>query len=219
MGPSGLIERRLLVAATLATAVTAVLLVLDRVLAGDGQAGWMIVNLGLAWIPLALAVVLARWLRGGVAWPLVAPLAVVWVLFLPNAPYVVTDLVHLDGAGRAALALDGLALGALALTGLLLFGAIVVRVESAVRARGGPRVARWVVPACVWLASLGIYLGRVLRWNSWEPITDPLGLVASLPRDLDHAGAWVTALVVVGSLGVFLELADRSLRRAAGASR
>jgi uncharacterized membrane protein len=138
---------------------------------------WMLWNLILAAIPLLLAVPLFRHQgRRGPGWWL--GLGVV-VLFLPNAPYVVTDLVHLRGdvvrAGTDGAVVGGVlpAYAAFVAAGFLLYTLVLreagrfLQAESLGRWRPGMEVAVHLVCA------VGVVLGRVARLNSWEPVTDP----------------------------------------------
>src|SRR4051794_12309899 len=80
---------------------------------------FLVWNLGLAWVPLALALGIDRLRRhGGHAVPALA-LGAVWLVFVPNAPYIVTDVVHLE-AGSRTLPVDALVIGAFSAVGVLL---------------------------------------------------------------------------------------------------
>lgn len=176
-----------------------VLLGVRLAIAPDRDLGWLAWNLGLAWIPVALGWAILRAARTAPRLVLL-PAAVVWILFLPNAPYLMTDLVHLRGTADRVPVLDLAMFGAFALTGLLLFVVSVVAVQEAARLRLGHRAVRGLVPACIWLSSVGIYLGRVLRWNSWDLLDDP---VARLDGLLGHLGDPTTlAVAVVFTVGV-----------------
>src|SRR3954452_18414503 len=101
--------------------------------------------------------------------PALAVLGALWLAFFPNAPYIVTDFVHLSRDPLAPLWFDGLTIGAFAATGLLLGLGSLYLVQSAVRRELG-----WVVvSAALVLGSVGIYLGRFVRLNSWDFFTNP----------------------------------------------
>lgn len=144
----------------------------------------LIWNLFLAWIPFVLAVaVYDRWRRHGAAAVLLA-LGALWLLFFPNAPYIVTDYVHLERTADAPYWYDAVTVSAFAWTGLLLGFASLFLMQTVVRQWRGV-VSGWVFAgAALALGSLGIYLGRFLRLNSWDAVEHP----GVLPRIL-HAAA------------------------------
>lgn len=135
-------------------------------------------NLFLAWIPFVIAVgVAALHARGGPR-ALLWLLGVGWLLFLPNAPYILTDFIHLGRVGGAPLWFDAALIGTFAFAGLALgLGSLLV-VHHVVEARAG-RLAGWAVAvSSLGLSAIGVYLGRFPRFNSWDVLTNPDGLVA-----------------------------------------
>jgi uncharacterized membrane protein len=114
--------------------------------------------------------------RGGPR-PLLWVLGAGWLLFLPNAPYILTDFIHLGRAGGAPLWFDAALIGTFATTGLALgLGSLLV-VHHVVEARAG-RVVGWAVAlSSLVLSAIGIYLGRFPRFNSWDVVTNPHTLV------------------------------------------
>jgi uncharacterized membrane protein len=130
-------------------------------------------NLLLAWIPFALALVVYDRSRSNVLTPTLAAVGVLWLLFLPNAPYIVTDLKHIGRGGDVLVLYDVLLLSAAAWTGLLL-GLTSLFLMHAVARRLVGAVSAWVlVVGALTLSSFGIYLGRVQRWNSWDVFVRP----------------------------------------------
>lgn len=139
---------------------------------------FLVWNLFLAWIPFVLALGVAAVHRWGGPRPLLWVLGGVWLLFLPNAPYILTDFIHLGRVGGAPLWFDAALIGTFAATGLVLGLVSLLVVHRVVEARGG-RVLGWVVAVgSIVLSAIGIYLGRFVRVNSWDVLTDPHGLVA-----------------------------------------
>jgi uncharacterized membrane protein len=142
-------------------------------------------NLFLAWIPLVLALLLydRRVRRAGLAVP--TGIGLLWLLFFPNAPYIVTDFEHLTGStGEKRFWFDGALIGTAAATGLLLGFVSLYLLQAIVRRAVGVRYA-WVFAfATLALGSVGVYLGRVLRWNTWDVFLRPGSLAAHLARAL-----------------------------------
>lgn len=161
---------------------------------------WMTWNLILAFIPAVLAVVLlARPHRRTAGWWLgVAAL----VAFLPNAPYVVTDLIHLRRDAAAATGDGVLVFGILPLyAGFVLAGftAYLVCTELVAREvrRVRPAVGRWVVELAVHaLCAVGIVLGRISRLNSWDTVLQPAGTLERAFATLTWRGAPLAFLAV-----------------------
>lgn len=134
-------------------------------------------NLFLAWVPFVLALALAVvHVRRGPRLLLWA-LGTGWLLFLPNAPYILTDFIHLGRLRGAPLWFDAALIGIFAGVGLALGLVSLLIVHSVVEARAG-RVVGWVfATGALLLSAIGVYLGRFPRFNSWDVITDPSGLV------------------------------------------
>jgi len=103
-----------------------------------------------------------------------------WLAFLPNAPYIVTDFMHLRPRPLVPLWYDIAILASCAGTGLLLAYTSLADVQG-VLARKFSQFAGWVLAAVVLvLSGFGIYLGRFLRWNSWDALSSPLELLADI---------------------------------------
>jgi len=170
-----------LVAASL-FCVALVLLRLEQ--SGSTKFTGLIWNLFLAWIPFLLAVaVYDGWRRKRGRGSLVV-LGAVWLLFFPNAPYIVTDFVHLERTADAPYWFDAITVSAFAWTGVLLGFASLFLMQTVVRQWRGV-VSGWIFAgAALALGSLGIYLGRFLRLNSWDALEHP----SVLPR-IAHAVA------------------------------
>jgi len=160
------------------------LVVLRMIESGSSDFSGLIWNLFLAWIPFALAVaVYDGWRRKRARGTLVV-LGALWLLFFPNAPYIVTDFVQLERTADAPYWYDAVTVSAFAWTGVLLGFASLFLVQTVVRQWRGV-VAGWVFAAvALALGSLGIYLGRFLRLNSWDALEHP----SVLPR-IVHAVA------------------------------
>ena len=162
---------------------------------------WMTWNLVLATIPAVLAVWLfARPHRRSIAWW--AGVAV-FALFLPNAPYVITDLIHLR-TDAAAAASDGVVVfgvlplyGAFVAAGVLAYLVCTELVGREVRSVR-PDVPRWAVDMALHLlCALGIVLGRIARLNSWDTLTAPAGTAEKVFTTLTWRGAPVAFVIVL----------------------
>ena len=133
-------------------------------------------NLVLAWVPFVFAAIaysLAS-ARRAVLYVLIVAAAIVWLAFFPNAPYILTDFLHLGSMGDIVPGwFDVLMLYWFAWTGLML-GIVSLYLMQEIVARGVGMWAGWVfVVVAAGLGSFGIYLGRFLRWNSWDIVRRP----------------------------------------------
>ncbi len=170
---------------------------------GDNRR-WMAWNMLLAAVPAVLAVVLFRvrarrsplWWCGVVA----------FVLFLPNAPYVITDLIHLRGDVAATRSNTVVAAGILPVyaafvaAGLAAYAFALDRFVPYV-SRAYPAVpASVVAPAAHLLCAAGIVLGRVARLNSWDTVTAPVGTLERVAATLSWRWAPVALLVMFAAV-------------------
>ena len=135
-------------------------------------------NLFLAWVPLLFAVIWANRLRYGSLkiWKTVV-LFCLWLLFFPNAPYLITDLVHLNNRFNPAIWADTLQLFSCAFTGLILGIYSLHIVHRSLSSRMNSMSSWSIIVASLVLSGFGIYLGRVQRWNSWDLFTNPIALL------------------------------------------
>lgn len=106
----------------------------------------------------------------------------IWILFFPNAPYILTDLYHLKQHLTMPLWYDILLILSYAWTGLL-FGLLSLRdLDSILEKWISKRNRILLIVGLLFLSAFGIYLGRFLRWNSWDLINNP----QTLMRDIAH---------------------------------
>ena len=177
-----MLQRRLLSICVVTSAIAVGVLAVYRIAAGSGDLDYLYWNLALAWVPLVAALALDDVRSTPLSLQL--PLLAIWLAFFPNAPYLVTDLIHIDPQDHTAIGILGDAgLVSVAPVGLALGFSSLMLVERSVRDRFGSRLALTVAVLSLVLASLGIYLGRVIRLNSWDLLTRPR-LVGSVLHQL-----------------------------------
>jgi uncharacterized membrane protein len=167
---------------------------------------WMHWNLFLAWLPMLCALAAYNLYReqSRLSWLLAAGCAFVWLLFFPNAPYIVTDILHLQDRGDVPLWFDVLLFVSFAWTGVFLGLASLVLMQSLVRRAAGPLVG-WVFAfGALVLGGVGIYVGRFLRWNSWDVLYRPTGMLATTVDALIHPWDHVHAVVFSTTFSLFL---------------
>ncbi|HZV36415.1 MAG TPA: DUF1361 domain-containing protein [Verrucomicrobiae bacterium] len=144
-------------------------------------------NLFLAWLPLVFAMGVHHLHRSGERHSLrLAALALLWLLFFPNAPYIFTDLVHMGTYFRMAFWLDLSLVLLVAMTGFLVGFVSLYLMHSVVIERFGKLTGWTFILVVAWLTGFGVYLGRFLRLNSWDALVHPLGVTHSIHRLATH---------------------------------
>ncbi len=188
-------------------------------------ADWYLLwNLFLAWIPLVLAYFLVQRVRQGSwsDWPAIG-LSLAWLLFLPNSFYMVSDFIHLQDMPRTYILFDSLMFSAFIITGLILGYTSLYMVQSQLRRRLSAWQTGLFITGLLLLCSFAIYLGRDLRWNSWDVLVNPAGILFDISErvidPLAHPQAFsVTTMffVFLSSLYWALWLMVRTARSSAG---
>jgi uncharacterized membrane protein len=181
----------------------------------DHNGFWMVQNTILAWIPVVLAIPLFRVWESGRP-PRRTPLwwtgLTLFVLFLPNAPYVVTDLVHLR-ADVHRLGPDGpVATTVLPVYALLVVSGFLAYYLALAQlghhlGRVGLAPHRTAITVGLHaLVALGILVGRWSRLNSWQPLTAPRDAASRVVDVLSWSAApvLVLTLFVVTAVGHFV---------------
>lgn len=168
-----------LVASLVVMSLTGVLLLFIRIASSDStRYSFLIWNLFLAVIAPLLAWWLVdrlkkqRWLQ-----PKQILLTIAWLLFLPNSFYLLTDFVHLRETFEASLLYDIVMISSFAISGLIFGYLSIFLVHKALIKRLGQKTS-WQIISLVFIAcSFAIYLGRFTRWNTWDILLKPAGLL------------------------------------------
>lgn len=135
-------------------------------------------NLFLAWIPLLLSsFVLAFSIRSKIS---LIFIIVVWILFFPNSPYILTDLFHLRARNEIPIWYDLIVILSYAWTGLICGFISLNDIEKRLSDYGKRNVINGVIVFFLFMSSFGVYLGRFLRWNSWDVLNNPFGLFSDI---------------------------------------
>jgi uncharacterized membrane protein len=161
-------------------------------------------NLALAWIPVVLALVVYDRSRAGAPRLTLVTIGGLWLLFLPNAPYLVTDLKHIEAGAGVPVWYDVVLLASAAWAGLVLGFLSLYLMQAVVRRFAGATIAWIFVGAALVLSSLGIYIGRFLRLNSWDVFVQPGSLLADVGRGLINPLDYPRPLAVTALFTSFL---------------
>jgi uncharacterized membrane protein len=145
--------------------------------------GFLAWNLFLAWLPLIFALLACEEYRTGSGRKgRFLCLATAWLLFFPNAPYIFTDLIHLTTRAYGPFWVDMVLILLCAFTGLVL-GFVSLFLMQGVVTRLWGRAGSWLfVAAVAGLSGFGIYVGRFLRFNSWDVLLKPLAVSRGIGR-------------------------------------
>lgn len=166
----------------------------------------------LAWIPLCIALWLERILARSL-WSSWRALVVtfLWLLFLPNAFYMISDFIHIQEAGRVDLLYDVVMFSSFIFNGVMIGFLSLYIVHWELAKRLASRSAAILIGAILLLCSFAIYIGRELRWNSWDILTNPASLLFDVSERFiniqNHPGAYTTTLsffVLLGSIYLVL---------------
>jgi uncharacterized membrane protein len=161
---------------------------------------FLVWNLFLAWLPFLISAGFKK-MQYKQKWQQVLAFFI-WLLFFPNALYIVTDLIHLDLETTVPKWFDAILLFTSCITGLLMAFVSLIRVEKYLSYHFSNRVVNAQVIFILFAASFGVYLGRFLRWNSWDIVGNPFALLFSIVQrfifPLQHLQTWgVTVMLTI----------------------
>ncbi|MEM9143715.1 MAG: DUF1361 domain-containing protein [Bacteroidota bacterium] len=126
-----------------------------------------------------------------------------WLLFLPNSPYIITDLVHLHNEHSILVWLDLFLVFVFALLGLL-FGLLsLMDMHDFIQIRLSRKATALAIAVLCFLCGYGVYLGRFLRFNSWDILTKPLFLAQQIVQSLVEPKVLAMSLAFGGLFWVF----------------
>lgn len=187
------------------TAASVALLLLDAFATRRFVYTYMVWNLLLAWIPFLLSLCLTRMLQYRLwsSWPALG-LSAAWIVFLPNSFYMVSDFIHLADATSASIMFDTVVLTSFILLGLVLGASSLYAVHRALLHRLSDRNAVAIIIAVLILSSVAIYIGRDLRWNSWDLLFNPAGVAFDVSERLLHPSQYGQVIGIVGPFFVLL---------------
>ena len=150
-------------------------------LSGSGGYIFLIWNLFLAWLPyLSSLWALSLHKRYPRQWAVLLLPGLLWLAFFPNAPYLITDFWHLASRPPIPVWYDIGLLSAFAWAGLFLAVFSLRIMQTLVRDFTGPAASWLFVAGVAGLSGLGVYLGRFLRWNSWDLLINPQAVLADV---------------------------------------
>jgi len=169
-------------------------------------------NLFLAFVPWVVSSVVILYPRLQTKKSVIGLMLFSWLLFFPNAPYILTDLFHLRLKTAMPIWYDLVLILSFAWTGLL-FGLLSLwDIEKILKKTVSGKWTALMSVVFLFAGSFGIYVGRYLRWNSWDIITEPMGIVMDIAHrfafPMEHPRTWGMTLF----LGLLLNMIYWSMR-------
>jgi len=162
-----------------------------------------VLNLGLAWIPfiLSLAIyVTSLWSQ--IFNPFDLVLLLIWFFFYPNAIYLITEVHHFRDESDVPLWFDTIAILSLVFTGILLSSYSLLIIHYLLREVVPGGWSWFVIVGYVFLANFGIFVGRYMRFNSWDVVARPVTLLRQVLETLLLRWREVSAYTLL--FGVFV---------------
>ncbi len=183
----------MLVALLFGTMISTAMVFMRGIYSGQLLYKFLVWNLILAWLPLIFSWLVYRF-RQKITLSLTFGL--LWLLFFPNAPYLVTDLIHLRYSSSVPLWFDAIMVFSFALIGLLL-GLLSLYLMQIVVSNRFSRAIGWLFAvASLSLSSYGVYIGRFLRWNSWDIFSQPVIVFNDIVTSLVHPQMFLKTVTV-----------------------
>lgn len=129
-----------------------------------------------------------------------------WLLFLPNAPYLLTDIFHFKERPPIPMWFDLMLVVSGAWNGILFCMISLFRVEKFLKTCTNTRLVNILMFLLLIPCGYGIYIGRYLRYNSWDIVTNPAGLIRTSTHHLHHPlqslNVWMFTFVFAAFLGI-----------------
>ena len=167
-------------------------------------------NLFLAFIPWFVSMILI--IKKQINKLLLVFLIFSWLIFFPNAPYILTDLFHLTPRSFPPIWYDLILILSYAWTGLMFGFVSLINIETILIEHINTKLVSLFSTVVLFVASFGIYLGRYLRWNSWDIISNPFGIFTDILERLaspfDYPKAWGVTIL----MGLMLNMMYLSIK-------
>jgi uncharacterized membrane protein len=174
------------------------LIVVRFIYSGKHAFIFLVWNLFLAWIPFTISGYFKEMEKAAIAKQLL--LFSAWLIFFPNALYIVTDLIHLDQETSVPKWYDAVLLFSAAAIAVIMAFVSLLRLEKYLLLRFDRRAMEIIVFSVLFLGSFGVYLGRFLRWNSWDILSNPFGLLSAIGDrilfPLHHLQTWGITVIL-----------------------
>jgi uncharacterized membrane protein len=204
----------------LSASVSVGLYVARMLVAGTPRYSFLVWNLVLAWVPALIGWWLAtRLKRQSWSSPANISITVLWVLFLPNSFYLVSDLIHLQTSGDINILYDAVMFMSF-IANAFFAGFLSVYLMHRMLLKRLGRRAHVLIGTLFLVCGFAVYLGRSLRWNSWDVLLHPAGILFDVSdrilNPVAHPQAIVTTLTfttLVGSMYLVIWQVIQAMRK------
>jgi len=197
--------RRFIYAIILANATSIVLFALRFLSTQDTLYWFLIWNLFLAWLPAFFAYFLIERLRNhrwSELWCIV--LSILWLSFLPNSFYMVSDLIHLHTTGEINIVFDVVMFISFIINGFIAGYGSMIFIHREFQKRFYVYRAYVAMLVIILASSYAIYLGRTLRWNSWDIVLHPAGILFDVGSSVVDPIVYPQAIITTGIFFVLI---------------
>ncbi len=214
----GLTSYQRVAAALVYASLISVALFVGRAFVSQNLRYWFLLwNLCLAWLPLLFSGLLVYRLRSSrwLEWKNIV-LTALWLGFLPNSFYLVSDLIHLRDTGEVSHLYDSVLFASLIFNGFILGLLSILGVHYELLKRFHRQKVHAVIAGVLFLCGFAIYLGRSLRWNTWDVLVNPFGILFDVSErvinPISHDQVFVTTgiffLLLSGIYAVTWQLSE-----------
>jgi len=169
-------------------------------------------NLFLAYIPLIFSSFIIYFKKLENRKILIFLILLVWLLFFPNAPYILTDLFHLKRESKVPVWFDLILIMSFAWTGLIMGFLSLFDIENLLFKTTKTSIKIIIISIILFVSSFGIYLGRFLRWNSWDIVSRPQNLFFDIFNRIANPFNYPKTWSVTILLGILLNIMYWTLR-------
>ncbi len=168
---------------------------------------FLVWNLFLACIPYAITILLTLCKNNRFVFWLGF---IIWLAFLPNSPYILTDLQHIRLSTLQSVWFDVLLILSFAVNGMIIGFASLQMMQKSLQDQLSRQTINIITYVILLLCGFGIYLGRVLRWNSWDIIQNPIAIVSDVGKrvlfPIEHVNTWAFTIGFGGFLIITYQL-------------
>lgn len=168
-------------------------------------------NLFLAFLPFIISTVMSNKKRR--KWYHFVLPGIFWLLLLPNAPYIITDFIHLEESNAVPLWFDLILILCFSWNGLMLWLISMFQFNFILKNQFKQPQLHLLNQLIILLSALGIYIGRFGRWNSWDFFINPLDIIGRIWFMIFHPASFPGFYGMTIALYIFLAMLFSFFRR------